>query len=556
MAKEPKDEALKRAKDGLDVFDDIARFAREGFAAIPPDDLKRLKWFGIYTQRPETDGFFMIRLKVPAGQMSSAVAREIGHITRQYGRNVADVTTRQDIQLHWIQVADLPDILDRWYNKLGMNQSFACGDTPRNVTACPLAGVLPDEAFDTRPYAEAVAEMYHRGGKEFSNLPRKFKTAIGACPIHCHAPQINDVGLFAARRTRGGRSESGFGVLVGGGLRDTPHFGQSLRVFLPQDVALVTDVCRRIANIFRDTDELRQGRLRARLKFYVARVGWQAFRDRLEDVLGYTLEHDDSIVDPIGATHGDHMGIGRQKTHGLSYVGVPIERGRLSGDDLITLADLADRYAADGRGRLVATIKQNLILTDIPSSRVDDLVRELTDAGLSPHRHPLRTSLLSCTGVEFCKLAVVETKQRAKEILSYLEERVPLDEPLFLSVTGCPNSCAQYQIADIGLHGVPTKYRGEKVDGYHVLLGAKIGENPEFARFVTTPAGKRLKVPSPVIHEAIERLLCAYKTEGRDGEGFGAWTRRQDMTRLATLLYAEGMVDATDGASVEAAEGE
>lgn len=539
MSKEIKEEALKRAKDGLDVFDDLPRFAAGGFASIPADDLARLKWFGIYTQRPESEGYFMLRVKVPAGQLTAARLREIGRICRQYARNVGDITTRQDIQLHWVRIEDIPDIFDRLYNRLGMNQSFACGDTPRNVTGCPLAGVTHDEYFDSRPFTAAVAEMYYRGGKEFSNLPRKFKTAIAACKLHCHEPQINDVALFGVERQRGSKTERGFGLAVGGGLRDTPQFAKPLRVFIPPDVELVKDVCRRVAHIFRDCEELRQGRLRSRLKFYVQRVGWEAFRERLEKYLGYALEHDDSIVDPAGASHSDHVGIGRQKgAVNLFYAGVPIERGRLSGDDMIRLADLAERYAHDGEGRLVTTIKQNIVLLNIPESRLNDLVAELTDAGLSPHRHPLRTSLISCTGIEFCKLAVVETKQRAKEILNYLEERVELAEPLFISVTGCPNSCAQYQIADIGLHGVPTRYRGQRVDGYMVLVGARIGENPEFARFVTTPDGKKLKVPSPVIHEGLERLLKAYVSEA-GGEGFGNWVRRQDMARLSRLLYPE-----------------
>lgn len=538
MVKEPKEELLKREKDGLDVLDDIPRFAKEGFAAIPKDDLARLKWYGVYAQRPETDGYFMMRIKLPAGQLTSGRLREIGRITKQYARNVGDITTRQDIQIHWIRIEDVPDIFDRLYNKLGLNQSFACGDTPRNVTACPLAGVTHDELFDARPFAEAVADMYYRGGKEFSNLPRKFKTAIGACTLHCHAPQINDVGLFGVTRQRDGKVEHGFGLLVGGGLRDTPHFGQSLRVFIPPNVELVKDVCRRVANIFRDAEELRHGRLRARMKFYVARTGWEAFRNQLEDCLGYALEHDDSIVDPVMGAQADHVGIGEQPD-GLHYVGVPIARGRFSGDDMIRLADLADKYAATGRGHLVTTIKQNIVLQNIAADRLDGLVAELTDADLSPHQHALRARLLSCTGIEFCKLAVVETKQRAKEILDYLEARTTIQESLFISVTGCPNSCAQYQIADIGLHGVPMTYEDEKVDGYFVLLGGKLGVDPQFARFVETADGKKLKVPSPIIHESLERVINAYMAE--DGQaGFHAWSARQPMDRLAALLMPVG----------------
>jgi sulfite reductase beta subunit-like hemoprotein len=548
MAKVPKEELLKQEKDGLDVFADIPRFAKEGFESIPKGDLGRLKWYGVYTQRPEKDGYFMLRIRIPAGQMTSAQLREIGRITKQYARNVGDITTRQDIQLHWIRIENIPGIFDTLHNKLGLGQSLACGDGPRNVTSCPLAGVTTREFFDARPYAAGLAKMYADGGKEFSNLPRKFKTAIGACHIHCHAPQINCVGLYGVERKRRGGVERGFGLLVGGGLRDTPHYGQSLRVFLPQDLKLVKDVCRSIAHVFRDCDELRQGRLRARLKFYVARVGWEAFRDQLEEYLGYKLEHDDSIVDPVGASHDDHIGIGTQQD-GLRYVGVPIERGRFSGDEMMTLADLSDKYA-QGEARLVNTIKQNLVMENIAPGRVEDLVKALTDHGLSPQQHPLRTSLLSCTGIEFCKLAVVETKQRAKEVLNYLEERVELDEPLFISVTGCPNSCAQYQIADIGLHGVPTKYQGERVDGYHVLLGGRLGAAPRFADFIVGPDGKRFKVPSPIIHEAIERVLNLYKAE-RNGERFSDWAVKQDQAKIARALYPEGYAEAQAAAAAK-----
>jgi sulfite reductase beta subunit-like hemoprotein len=534
MAEELKEELLKRIKDGLDVWDDIPRFAKAGFASIPKDDLARLKWYGIYPQRPEDDGYFMMRVKVPAGQLTGTRLREIGRISKAFGRNTGDITTRQDIQLHWIRIEDVPEIFRRLYDQLGLNQSFACGDTPRNVTCCPLAGVTKDELFDVKTIAATVAEMYFRGGKEFSNLPRKFKTAIGACPLHCHAPQINDIGFFGVERSRPGKTERGFGLMVGGGLRDTPHFAQSLRVFLPPRADLISDICRAIANIFRDCDELRHGRLRARLKFYVARVGWQAFRDQLEQRLGHALDHDDEVVFPRGASPADHVGVGQQRD-GRWYVGVPIERGRLNGEDMIRLADLADEFAGDSHGRLVTTIKQNIVLLNIPAARVDDLVRQLTESGLPPNAHPLRTTLISCTGIEFCRLAAVETKARARQILAHLEEHVQLEEPLFIAVTGCPNSCAQYQIADIGLTGVPIKDDQGKADGFHVLLGAKLGETPQFGEYVRAADGKRLKIPAATIHLSLAHLIAAYQREG-GGCGFGNWIRAQPAEHMAKLL--------------------
>ncbi len=528
-------EELKRAKDGLDVWDDIRRYAAAGdYGSIPADDLERFKWFGIYRQKPN-DGHFMVRIKIPGGRLTAMQLREIGAFCRLRARNIGDVTTRQDIQLHWLTIRDMPELLDCVYDRLGMYQEFSCGDAPRNTTSCPLAGELADEIVDAGPFARAIADMYRAGGKQFSNLPRKFKTAVGACPSHCHEPQMNCAALFGVRRKRSGGPEAGFGLLVGGGLRDTPHFAQSLRVFLKPDLDLVRDVFCRIAEIFRDQESLRQGRLRARLKFYVAEIGWQAFRDRLEERLGYRLEHDDDIVGPENPSHDDHMGITALK-NGLRSVGVPIPRGRLSGDQMVALADLAGRYCRHPQRQINTTIKQNLILLNIDPADVPELCARLADIGLPTDPHPLRSQLLSCTGTQFCNLAVVETKDRAARILEYLEAHVPMDAPLFVSVTGCPNSCAQYQLADIGLQGVLYVWRGVKgVEHYHVLVGARMGPDPVFSDFICRD-GRKVKVPAELIHLSIERLIRAWQAERRNGEPFGDWARRQEANRLAGLV--------------------
>lgn len=534
--KAAKVEELKQAKDGLDVWEDLHRYSAQGdYSAIHPDDLELFKWFGVYRQKPN-DGHFMLRVKIPGGALSAFKLREIGHLAKEYGRNFGDVSTRQDIQLHWVQVQDLADIMDRLYNKLGMYQEFSCGDAPRNTTACPLAGELADEIVDAGPFARAISDMYKAGGKEFSNLPRKFKTAVSGCPIHCVAPQITCAALFGVKRMRRGVEERGFGLVVGGGLRDTAHCAQSLRVFLKPDVQLITDVFRRIAHVFRDQDSLRQGRLRARLKFYVAQVGWEAFRDQLEGYLGYKLDHDDSIVWPEGAGSDDHCGGGILR-NGLAFVGVPIARGRLSGDQMIQLADLADKYCQHPERQINATIKQNILLLNVPPAKVADLSKELEDIGLPPNALPVRRELISCTGTQFCNLAVVETKERAKAILDYLEARVPMDEPLFISVSGCPNSCAQYQIADIGLQGTLYTYKGQKgVEHYHMLVGGRLGADPVFARFVCRDGDRKIKVPADLVHLAIEQLIRTYQAERQTGERFAAWANRQDMDRLADLI--------------------
>lgn len=526
-----KNEHVKHAKDGLDVWQDIFRYAQEGHAAIPEDDFIRLRWYGIYQQKPN-EGHFMWRIKIPGGKLTTHQTRVIGQLSQKVGRDIADITTRQDIQFHWMTIADFPEALDTIYNKLGMYTDFSCGDTPRNVCACPLSGMLKNEICDTASLPQVLSDMFRAAGKELSNLPRKFKTTVSACPLHCHQPQINDIGVFGAIHPDGRR---GLAIMVGGGLSSTPHFGQGLRVFIPQDkiAEQLPPVFKQIATIFRDADELRYKRKRARLKFLVADKGWQWFRDELERRLGWQLEHADQIINPRGALHTDHMGVG-ELNDGLFYVGIPIERGRSSGSALITIADLADKYAAPGRAEIRLSQKQNLLLPGIPKENVEPLVKALAAAGLDPHAPLWRHNLLSCTGTQFCNLAVVETKERAKGILNYLEQEVEIDSPIMLSVTGCPNACAQYQIADIGLTGTKAQFEGQKVDAYDLYVGGRFGETPTFGEEVIP------KVPSPIIHKVIAALVKGYKknrleTPEGDLESFRDFVARLDIPDLKAL---------------------
>jgi sulfite reductase beta subunit-like hemoprotein len=510
-----KNEHAKLAKDGLDVWDDIFEYAKAGYAAIPEEQFGRMRWYGIYQQKPN-EGHFMWRIKIPGGRLKPHQLREIGQLAAAYGHGFGDITTRQDIQLHWLTIENFPDAFDRIYNKAGLYTNFACGDTPRNTVSCPLGGLLKNEMLDVGDLPQQLANMYRDGGKEFSNLPRKFKTAISGCPLHCNQPQIQDLAAFPVVRNRNGQEERGLGILVGGGLSSTPHFGQSLRVFIPESKVAqqIPEVFAEVCRIFRDADELRYKRKRARLKFLVADKGWQWFRDELESRLGYPLEHDDSIVYPKGALHTDHMGVGPQKD-GLYYVGVPVERGRWTAEQMLAVAELSERFAADGRAQIRLSQKQNVLLVNIPPSNVDELKRQLDAAGLSPHAPLWRESLISCTGTQFCNLAVVETKQRAYEILKYLEEEVELDSPIMVAVSGCPNSCSQYQIADIGLTGIKAIFNGQKVDAYDVLVGGALGEDPEFTQPLVN------KCPAAVVQKVIAALVRNYKAnrvEDTDGE--------------------------------------
>lgn len=548
MAAETKAEKMKREKDGLDILADIPRFAREGVKSISEDDLLRLRWYGLYQQRPN-EGHFMVRIKIPGGQLNPAQTRVIADLARRFGHGLSDITTRQDIQLHWVTIENFPTIMAE-LDQVGIYLNEACGDTPRNLVACPLSGQMKDELFDCAHLPAIISRMYKDGGKEFSNLPRKFKMSLSACPSHCTIPQIHCLSLFGVKRTKNGREERGFGVCVGGGLRDTPHYAQSLRVFVPYEPhnsdheRVILDIYRQVAHLFRDTDSLRQNRMRARLKFHVAEIGWEKFRDKLEENLGYKLEHDESITAPVGATLHDHLGVGELK-NGLVYVGIPVPRGRLSAEVLHTLGDLAEKYGADRKGLVRLTAKQNAILLNIPRQNLNELVQELTQIGLDPHASLLRSSLISCTGIQFCNLAITETKQRAADILAYLEHRLPPDEHVSIHISGCPNSCAQYQIADIGMSGLLMTWKGRpRQDAFSVMVGGQLGEKAAFGRVVTHPDGKKLKLPSAEAHLAIEQLILAYLA-GRTSkaETFGDFMDRHDMAAIHNWLTTPAMRD-------------
>lgn len=523
-------ELLKQAKDGFDVLADLIRYSEAGdYDAIEEGDLEtRFKWYGVYRQRPNV-GHFMLRIKIPGGQLSPAQLRGIGQLADRYARGFGDITTRQDIQLHWITIKDIKPIFQTLWD-MGMTSQFACGDAPRNTVSCPLAGVLKDEIIDASQAARDISNLYLKGGKTYSNLPRKFKPSIGGCKLHCHQPQINDYGLYGLQRPSG---EVGYGLLVGGGLSSTPHFAQPMRAFVRPNQVL--DVAHAIAVLFRDYG-YREKRTRARLKFLVADMGWQWTRDKIEEILGYQLEHDDSLLHPP-ATHSDHMGAGQQKD-GNHFVGVPIGRGRWTARNMIDAADLADRFAT-GPKRIRLTNMQNFLVLDVPKTNVDPLCRALEDAGLPPVAHPLRDTLISCTGTEFCNLAVVETKHRAGRVLKWLEENTDLDQPISISFTGCPNACAQYQICDIGLTGIPAldpqrpdaQGRPSKVDGYNVLLGGCLGADPKFGEVIAK------KVVADRIHLALKNLIDTYLAQRVDeDESFRSWVTRSDPEYLRKLI--------------------
>ncbi len=540
-AKLNKVELLKQDKDGFDVLADLMRYSESGdFDAIDKGDREqRFKWFGVYQQKPN-NGHFMLRMRLPGGQINPKQLKRLAELCEQYARGFSDITTRQTFQFHWLRIEDIKPVFEA-LGEIGLDSQFACGDVPRNVVSCPLAGVVKDEIIDSSKGVVDLASMYMAGGKAFSNLPRKFKTAMGGCSIHCHQPQINDVGLYGATSKSG---EKGYGLLVGGGLSRTPHFGTPLGVFVKPEQ--VNDVCKAVAEVFREFG-YREKRTRARLKFLVADKGGDWILEKVEERTGFKLERDADLQHP-GAEHDDHIGIGEQQD-GNYFVGIPIGRGRMSHTNMVDVARLAEQYAT-GDKRIRLTNKQNVLILDVPEANLAKLQEELTAVGLAPVAHQLRDTLISCTGSEFCNLAVVETKHRAGQVLKYLEENTKLDIPLFISFTGCPNACAQFQIADIGLTGTMAKHPTEinekgkpvKIDGYNVLLGAGLGVDPKFGEVIAK------QVPGSYIHLSLANLVNNYYETRVDGdESFQSWVGRTEPETLEAMILdpiaAEGAVE-------------
>ncbi len=537
--KAQKMERLKREKNPWEAFAEVRAFAREGRASVVPEWASAyFKWWGIYTQGDgagvtggkggeglATD-YFMMRIGVPNGIVNSAQLRVIGGLTRKYARNLADITVRQNIQLHWLRIESLPEVVDA-LEAIGLSPKGACGDVIRNVTGCPLAGVAADEIIDASPLAVEIAHLL-TGNPDFYNLPRKFKISATGCPSWCSYPEINDIGFTAAKR--GG--QLGYSVRVGGGLSADPHLAVRLDAFILPEQALT--VARAITEIFRDQQGLRESRDRARMKHLFLKEGWtaQSFLGELQSRLDFSLLPGvpEQVPDDV---YRDHVGIHPQRQPGFSYVGASVLRGRMTGEQLEAAAELAERF---GSGALRATVSQNLLFIDIPNNRAAELARELHDVGLEVEASSFWRGAIACTGTEFCKLAITETKGFTRWLVDELEERLPeFDQQLKLHVTGCPNSCGQHWIADIGIEGKKIKHEGKLTDAYYFCVGGAVGQHAAIAR----PVGYRC--PAPLVPESIERLLRQYLADRNDGENLRAWFSRYPDEELRAHLAGEAL---------------
>ncbi|MCA2213422.1 nitrite/sulfite reductase [Jidongwangia harbinensis] len=524
-------ERIKKDDNPLNVRARIENiYAHTGFASIDPQDLRgRFRWWGLYTQRKAgidggrtavlephelEDEYFMLRVRIDGGQLNLAQLRAIAQISTDFGRDSADITDRQNIQLHWIRVEDMPEIWRR-LDAVGLQTTEACGDCPRVVLGSPVAGVSADEVVDGTPAIDEILRRYV-GNPEYSNLPRKFKTSIGWLADTPY--ESNDVAFIGSVHPQHG---PGFDVWVGGGLSTNPRLAERLGVWVPLDE--IPDVWEGVVGIFRDYG-YRRLRNRARLKFLLADWGVEKFREVLEkEYLGRALI--DGPPPQLPAKPIDHIGVYKQRD-GRNYIGAAPVVGRSSGTQLSRLADVVE---AHGSARVSLTPYQKLLVLDVADDQVESLVTGLRGIGLEARPSAWRRGTMACTGIEYCKLAIVETKARGEELVARLEERLrDFDADISIHINGCPNACARTQVADIGLKGqLVMNAHGEQVEGFQIHLGGGLG----MAQGQTAGFGRKLrglKATAEELPEYVERVATHYLAGRTDGESFATWVLRAD----------------------------
>jgi sulfite reductase (ferredoxin) len=527
-----KNEENKKNDDGLNVRQRIIDvYAKRGFDSIDPADLRgRFRWYGLYTQRrPGIDGgktgslepeelddrYFMLRVRIDGGQLSNDQLRAVADISDRYARGTADITDRQNVQYHWIRIEDVPAIWDT-LEAVGLSSTEACGDTPRVMLGCPLAGIDAGEVIDATPQIEATTARWV-GDPTFSNLPRKFKSAMSGCAAQCTVHEINDIAFVGVTGPYG---EPGYDLWVGGGLSTNPMIAKRLGAFVQPDQ--VPEVWAGVTSVFRDYG-YRRLRHRARLKFLIADWGPEKFLEVLEkEYLGYALP-DGPPPPPPRDGRRDHVGVHQQRD-GRYYVGFAPRVGRMSGAALGQVADLAARY---GSGRVRTTTEQKMVILDVPEGNVAELTAALDAADLPASPSVFRRHTMACTGIEFCKLAIVETKARAGQVIAELERRLPgFTEPVTINVNGCPNSCARIQTADIGLKGsLVTAPDGTQTEGFQIHLGGSLGggdgSSSGFGRKI-----RGLKTTADELPDYLERVLRRFQASRGPDETFATWASR------------------------------
>jgi sulfite reductase beta subunit-like hemoprotein len=521
-------ERLKREKFPLDVRNDLPELIEQGYENISEEDIVRLQWWGLYHDKPKV-GTFMMRIKIPNGILSPQKLRTIGEISNRYGRGYGELSTRQNIQLHWIELAHLPDIFAT-LERNGLTTAGGCGDTVRNITGCPVSGIDREELFDAWQVALEAAEFFY-GNPEYSDLPRKHKITIAACPYQCNLPEMHCIALIGVKNTSGGRERLGFAVRIGGGLSTAPRLSQDMGVFVELQDAI--PVLGAILDVWKSDLRYRVSRVKARFKFMVDDYGAAGVRQKVEERLGSCLE-DFTAPPPIGYT--THLGVHPQKQEGLNYIGFPVHLGLVTGDQMLRLADLIERYPT---GEMRLTRQQNFILSGIPVDETQRVIDEVAEIGFPLDVHRLRGESEGCTGDPHCNYSVTETKARLAVIIEHLEKTFGRQvEGLRLHLDGCPHSCCHHWLGDIGIQGTTARERGEggeKLQAYDIYLRGGVG----LEAAIGTPLIRR--VPSDQLHLFVERLVRAWLSERQDGETFKRWADRKSDEELVFIASAGTM---------------
>jgi sulfite reductase beta subunit-like hemoprotein len=513
-------ERLKREKAPLGIRDELPALIAAGYESVPEEDIVRLQWWGLYHDKPKV-GTFMLRVKLPSGHLTPAKLRAIGEVSNDFGRGDGELATRQNIQLHWLELARLPDVFAH-LDAAGITTAGGCGDTVRNITGCPVQGLDPGELFDCSAVVEEAASFFY-GNPDFCNLPRKHKYTIAACADRCNAPEINCIALVGVVH----ESRDGFAVRVGGGLSSVPRLSRDMGVFVPKEEAV--EVLAAITGAWADDLRYRVSRVKARLKFMIDDIGPGGMRERVEARLGRALE--DFTLPPVAGPPSDHLGVRGQKQPGLVYVGVPVHLGLISGDQMIAVADLAQRVGGDVR----VTRLQNFVVANVPDARVDEVVSELASIGFTLDVNHVRGRSIACTGEPHCNFSVTETKTRLGRLIEHLEGRFGSRiAELRLHLDGCPHSCAQHWVADLGFQGTTARdAEGARRQAYDVFLRGGLGPDAAIAR----PLFRR--VPTEALDEAVTRLVGGWLEGRHQGETFAAYSTRLSDEELGALAGLE-----------------
>ncbi|MGE4272317.1 MAG: nitrite/sulfite reductase [Desulfitobacterium sp.] len=513
-------EKLKLEKDGLDIVNRLPEYKETGFESIDIQERTLLKWAGVNVQRPREAGYFLMRVKTPSGILNSDQARVLARLSKDYGRGILDLTTRQSFQLHWLTIETIPEVMEI-LREAQLTAIGAEGDCPRTIMGNPLAGLDPNETMDTQDIVKEVSD-YFQGNREFSNLPRKYKISISANVDNAGHAQINDLAFTPAVKKDGVKDVYGFHVYVGGGLSAKPHLAQKLNLFVYPDEVLKVAIA--VTTLFRDYG-YRKNRHHARLKFLVADWGVERFEAELLKLSGSLETAGTDLM--RGWNGGYFYGVHPQKQTGLNYVGLSVPLGRLTPEELIEIAKCADVY---GNGSLRVSPSKNLVLANIPDENIQSLLAESTIKRFTPNPNSFAGYTVSCTGKEFCNLALVETKDFSSKLAQSLDEKVQLDTPIRIHVTGCPNSCGQLQIADIGLRGAIGRQNGKTVEKFELYIGGSLGVN---AGFATALKGA---VPADKLEEVLLDFINFFKSNKHSHESFHDFAVRHGVGAFQQLL--------------------